>query len=123
MGLLSGLMGNASSVDATKLQEELKGILIPNEIVEAGFQVLRDQFIFTDKRLILIDKQGVSGRKVEYKSIPYKSIKYFSVETAGTFERDADLRIHMTGEVINKNLKKGIDIVGLQRMLAYYILK
>ena len=123
MGLLSGLLGNASEVNVEKLQQELSGILIPEERVEAGFQVLRDQFVFTDKRLILIDKQGLSGKKVEYKSIPYQSIKYFSVETAGTFERDADLKIHLTGTVISKNLRKGIDVVGLQRMLAYYILK
>lgn len=123
MGLLSGLMGNASEISVEKLQQDLSGILLPDEKVEAGFQVLRDQFVFTDKRLILIDRQGISGKKVEYKSIPYKSIKYFSVETAGTFERDADLKIHLTGEVIRKDLRKGIDVVGLQRMLAYHILK
>ena len=123
MGILSGLLGNASQIDVGKLEASLKGILIPEEKVEAGFQVLRDQFVFTDRRLILIDRQGFSGKKVEYKSIPYKSIKYFSVETAGTFERDADLKIHLTGEVIRKDLKKGIDVVGLQRMLAYHILK
>lgn len=123
MGILSGLLGNATEVDVNKVQNELKGVLIPEEQVEAGFQVLRDQFVFTNKRLILIDRQGFSGKKVEYKSIPYSSIKYFSVETAGTFERDADLKIHLTGTVISKDLKKGIDVVGLQRMLAYYILK
>ena len=51
---------------------------------------------FTDKRLILVDKQGLTGKKVEYKSIPYKSIKYFSVETAGRFDRDAELKIWVT---------------------------
>lgn len=123
MGILSGLMGNASEVSVEKLQKQLGAILVPEETVEAGFQVLRDQFVFTNKRLILIDRQGISGKKVEYKSIPYKSIKYFSVETAGTFERDADLKIYLTGTVISKDLRKGIDVVGLQRMLAYHILK
>lgn len=124
MSILSGLLGNASTQDNGKVQKQMADVLIPNETVEAAFQVIRDQFVFTNKRLILVDKQGFTGKKVEYKSIPYKSIKYFSVETAGRFDLDAELKIWVSNRpepTISKLLKKGIDVVSLQKTLAYYV--
>ena len=50
MGLLSGLMGNASEIDPGKLQTEFAQVLIPEERIEKAFQLIRDMFVFTDKR-------------------------------------------------------------------------
>jgi len=125
MGFLSGLLGNAAEADNEKIQAKFKDVFIPNEQVQAAFILIRDTFIFTDKRLILVDVQGTTGKKVEYLSVPYKSIKYFSVETAGTFDRDAELKIWVSnshGPTVSKEIKKGVDIVGLQRTLAYFVL-
>lgn len=125
MSLLDGLLGNASEKDAIQTQKEYQFIFIPDEKVEAAFVVVRDLFMFTNLRFILVDKQGVTGKKVEYKSIPYKSIRYFSVETAGRFDRDAELKIWASSDhspTIDKQLRKGIDIVGLQKTLAHYVL-
>ena len=101
MGLIEGLLGNATETDAQKVQQAYRDVLIPGEQVQAAFTLVRDQFIFTDKRLISVDKQGLTGKKVEYLSIPYKSIKYFSVETAGRFDRDAELKIWVSTKFIN----------------------
>ncbi|MCA9920236.1 MAG: PH domain-containing protein [Anaerolineales bacterium] len=125
MSIIDAVFGNASQVDAGKIQKEHQEIFIPGEEVKAAFQLVRDQFIFTDKRLVLVDKQGLTGKKVEYLSVPYKSIKYFSIETAGRFDRDAELKIWIGNKAeptIEKELKKGIDIISLQRTLAYYLL-
>jgi hypothetical protein len=87
--------------------------------------LIRDFFVFTNKRLVLVDKQGLTGKKVEYHSIPYKSITHFSVETAGRFDRDAEMKIWISGirEPIEREFKKGTDvIVGVQKALARYIL-
>ncbi len=84
------------------------------------------QFIeMLHKRLIMVDIQGVSGKKVEYLSIPYKSIKYFSVETAGGFDRDSEVKVWISGShapTISKQIKKGVDVVRLQRALAYFVM-
>ena len=96
MGLLSGLMGNASEVDATKLQSEFAQALASGERVEKAYQLLRDMFVFTDKRLIFVNRQGLTGSKVEYQSIAYRSITRFSIETAGTFDLDVELKIWLT---------------------------
>ncbi len=92
MGILSSLMGNAGAVDIQKLQNHYGQLLFESETIEAGFKVFRDTFIFTNKRLILVDKQGLAGSKTQYLSISYKSISRFSVETAGTFDLDAELK-------------------------------
>lgn len=76
-------------------------------------------FVFTDYRLILIDKQSITGRKIDYHSILYRSISQFSVETAGSFDADAELKIWVSGTMIlRKEFKKGVDVVGIQQYLA-----
>jgi hypothetical protein len=91
MGLFSSLIGNAGAVDKERLQKDFQQLLTENEKIEIGFKLVRDTFIFTNKRLIFIDKQGLTGSKITYMSITYKSISRFSIETAGTFDLDAEL--------------------------------
>ena len=78
------IFGIASEIEIAKLQEEHGWILIDGESIEAGFKFVRDTFMFTDKRMILIDVQGITGRKKEFLSVPYDTITKFSVETPGT---------------------------------------
>lgn len=99
MGIFSALLGNAGSVNQEDLIKQYGQLLIDGETVELGFKLIRDTFIFTSKRLILIEKQGITGSKVEYRSIAYKSITRFSIETAGTFELDAELKIWVSSEL------------------------
>ncbi len=123
--MFQGLFGNASEVDAASLQRDLDATLIEGEQVVRGFRILRDLFIFTDRRLILIDRQGITGKKAEYHSIPYKSISHFSVETAGTFDMDAEMKIYISGNPnpYQREFRRGADIVGVQKTLAQFVLK
>lgn len=125
MSLLSGLLGNASEIDITKIEKDFEQILADNEQIEKAFKIIRDLFIFTNKRLILLDKQGMTGKKVEYHSIPYKSITHFSVETAGHFDLEAELKIWISSSQIPiiKEFKKDKNIFDVQRALATYVLK
>lgn len=123
--MLQGLFGNASEVDARELQKDLDAVLIEGERVVRAFRIIRDLFIFTDHRLVLIDKQGLTGRKAEYHSIPYRSITHFSVETAGTFDMDAEMKIYISSNPIpiEREFKRGADIIGVQKTLAQFVLK
>lgn len=125
MGLIDGVLGNASKIDPVKIQQEFGRILAPGELVEHAYQLLRDYFVFTDKRFVLVDKQGLTGSKVEYHSIPYKSITHFSIETGGTFDLDAELKIWISGtaEPIKKQFNKKLSIYEVQSVLAGYILR
>lgn len=125
MGLLDGIMGNASKVDPAKVQQEFAQLLAPGESVQHAYQLVRDYFVFTDKRFVLVDKQGFTGSKVEYHSIPYRSITHFSIETAGTFDLDAELKIWISGAAnpIQKQFNKRLDIYEVQSVLATYVLR
>lgn len=125
MGLFSGLLGNAGSVSKEQLFKNYGKLLLENETIEMGFKLIRDTFIFTNKRLILIYIQGVTGSKTEYLSVGYKSISRFSVETAGTFELDAELKIWISSEIqpsIVKQFNKSVDVYEVQKVLANYVL-
>ena len=63
MGLFDGMLGNASKIDASKIQQEFAQILAPGERVEHAYQLIRDYFVFTDKRFVLVDKQGLTARE------------------------------------------------------------
>ena len=123
MGFLSGLLGNASTIETATAEQELARILLPGEDVHRAYRVLRDLFIFTSKRLILVDKQGMTGSKVAFVSIPYKSIRFFSVETAGTFDLDAEMRIYVAGlpAPIQRQFPRGGTIFDVQVALAHYV--
>jgi hypothetical protein len=126
MGLFSALLGNAGTVSQEELRKEYGILLIENEEIELGFKLIRDTFIFTTKRLILIDKQGITGSKTEYKSITYKSISRFSIETAGTFDLDAELKIWVSSELqpsIIKQFNKSVNVYDVQKVLATFVLK
>ena len=124
MGLLDGMLGNASKIDARKVQSEFEEILAPGETVEHAFQLIRDLLVFTDKRFVLVDKQGMTGSKVEYHSIPYKSITHFSIETAGSFDLDAELKIWIssTAAPLQLRFNKKLSIYEVQAVLASYVL-
>lgn len=92
MGLFNAILGNASEVNIDSVSIEFKHILIDGEQIEKAYKLIRDMFIFTNKRLILVEKQLV-GTKVEYLSIPYANIIRFSKESAGIMDLDAELKI------------------------------
>lgn len=124
MPLFSGLLGNAGVVDPDKLAEKYGRLLADGEAIEIGFALVRDTFIFTDKRLILIDIQGLTGRKTAYLSIPYGKITKFSIETAGSFDLDAELKLWIGSEAepIAKKFNRKVNIYDLQRVLARLML-
>jgi hypothetical protein len=125
MGLLDGLLGNASKIDPAQIQQEFAQVLAPGERIEHAYKLMRDYFVFTDKRFVIVDRQGLTGSKVEYHSIPYRSITHFSVETAGSFDLDAELRIWIAGSPVpvQKQFNRQLSIYEVQAVLASYVLR
>ncbi|SKC86635.1 PH domain-containing protein [Ohtaekwangia koreensis] len=126
MGLFSAILGNAGAIGKEELVKDFGKLLIEGEEIELGFKLIRDTSIFTSKRLILVDKQGITGSKTEYMSVAYKNISRFSVETAGTFDLDAELKIWISSEVnpsITKKFNKSVNVYDVQNVLAHHVLK
>jgi hypothetical protein len=93
-GFLNGLLGNFSEVSVDELTRQYGVYLMPGEKVTTGFKLVRDTFIVTDERIILIDHQGVTGKKTRIASIDLDSIYDVTMETAGTGFDDSELTIH-----------------------------
>jgi len=125
MGLFNALLGNASEVTIQDISKEFEPMLIDGENIEKAFKLIKDMFIFTNKRLILVEKQLV-GTKVEYMSIPYSNIIKFSKESAGILDLDADLKIWIKDQElpIKKQFGKGGNNINeVYKILSQHILK
>lgn len=107
MGWIDTLLGHAGEAPASKVAQELAPLLAPGEPVERAFTFVRDMVVFTDRRLMLVNKQGATAKKVEYRSIPYRSIVMYALETAGHFELDADFKLWLSGQAAPISLKLG----------------
>ena len=92
-----------SGEEAKGLNRDYPGLLLENEVVDIGFKAIRDEFYFTSHRILIIDKMGFTGRKIEYKSCPYHSIKAFSVQTAGLLDTYSELKIY--GAIMDLNIQ------------------
>lgn len=83
--------------DASNGQRVLAELLLNDEIVVGSYVSMRDRVIFTNKRIVSVNVQGITGSKIDYTSIPYKRIQFYSIETAGTIDLDSELEIYLSG--------------------------
>jgi hypothetical protein len=125
MGLISGLLGHSSKTDVSQLREEFQPILVEGEELLAAYKVLRDMIVFTSKRLILVDKQGITSSKTEYQSIPYARVIRFSKESAGIMDLDAELKIWIVGaaQPITKTFGKKENVNEVYQLLSRAVLE
>ena len=77
MGILDALMGHGSEVAAKEVAGKLEGVLLPDETVRLAYRLIRDFFVFTEKRLIIVEMQGILGKKVDDLTSPYRSAASF----------------------------------------------
>jgi hypothetical protein len=125
MGIFNAILGNASEVSLEDVAKEFEPILIDGENIEKAYKLIKDMFVFTDKRLILVEKQLV-GSKVDYLTIPYANVIKFSKESAGILDLDAELKIWIKDEsapIIKQFGKGGNNINEVYKILSKHILK
>ena len=108
----------------SKIPEDIEEILAPGEVAVTSYRTLRDSATFTDKRIIIRDVQGLTGKKVELYSIPYSSINMWSTETAGLlFDLSAEVELWTKMGQIKIILQKGVDVREFDRLIAHCILR
>lgn len=84
-------------VNDNTFEKMVAPILVEAEEIIGSYQSIRDGVVFTDKRIISINIQGITGKKKDFTSLPYSKIQAFSVETAGTFDLDSELDLWFSG--------------------------
>lgn len=96
---------------------------MPGEQIQQAFKAMRDYVVFTDKRLIAVNVQGITGKKKDFTSLPYSKAQAFSVETAGTLDLHAELDLWFSGlGKVRLEFKGSADIRRLGQLIAGYVL-
>lgn len=109
-------------VSECAIPADVTDLLVAGEEALAAYKTIRDSAIFTTKRLIVRDAQGLTGKKVEIYSLPYSSINMWSTENAGTFDFNAEVELWTRAGHIKINLKKGVDVRRFDKVLAQALL-
>ncbi len=111
-------------VSECPIPDDVNDLLVEGETAVAAYKTFRDSAIFTSKRLIVRDAQGITGKKVEIYSLPYSSINMWSTENAGKlFDVNAEVELWTRAGHIKVNLQKNIDIRKFDKLIANALLK
>jgi len=105
------------------IAQEITPLLVAGEEMLLTFKGVRDSVVFTNKRLIAINVQGITGKKRDYSSLPYSKVQAFSVETAGTLDLDAELDLWFSGlGKVRLEFKGKVDVRALSKIIASHVL-
>lgn len=105
------------------LPQGIDALLIPGETIIGSYKGIRDSVTFTDRRVISINVQGVTGKKKDYTSLPYSKVQAFSVETSGVFDLDSELELWFSGiGLVKFEFTGSSDIVSIGQTIGTFIL-
>ena len=116
---------NLKPINVEEVRKEVDGLLIGGEQIEFAFQTVRDQLIFTNKRIISVDVQGITGKRKSFATMPYSKIQYFSIQTPGFMEAFPDSELFLmfsSGFTATFEFKEKVDVGILGRLISQYIL-
>ena len=117
---------NLTPIDPRSIMSDVNGLLINGEFVNQAFKTVRDQIIFTNKRIIAIDVQGITGKRKSFSSLPYSKIQYFAIQTPGFIEiiKDSELFLMFSnGFTATFEFKGSVNIGEIGRMISEYVLQ
>ena len=110
-------------VPETDFSSLVQPLFTDQECVVATFRGIRDGIVFTNKRIIAINVQGLTGKKKDFTSLPYSKIQAFSVESAGVFDLDSELELWFSGlGKVKFEFTGNVDVAALCRMISGYVL-
>lgn len=114
---------NLKAINLNEVRSEVPSLLVPGEQVVSAFQTVRDQVIFTTKRVFVINVQGLTGKKTSYFSYPYSKVQYFGIETAGVLDIDSELVLAFSnGAKLQFDFKSNVNIRQISALISGFIL-
>ena len=123
----SNSVWNLKPINLAEVRDEVNGLLIPGEEAVMAFRTVRDQLIFTNKRIIAVDIQGLTGTRKSFSSLPYSKVQFFSIQTpsvAETLVPDSELFLMFANGFTAKfEFKGNVNIGAIGRMISEFVLK
>lgn len=125
----TGIRGDANTfnlkeISNNEIRSEVYDFLVKDEEIIQCFQTIRDQVVFTNKRVFIINVQGLVGKKVSYYSYPYSKVCFFGIETAGLIDIDSELRLtFIDGNILQFDFKAKVDIKKICSYISKYVLE
>ena len=117
----NGSVFKLKKVDTSKA--EVQPLLVSGEEIIGCYKSIRDYVVFTNKRVIAVNVQGMTGKKKDFSSLPYSKTQVFSVETAGVFDMDSELELYYSGlGLVRFEFTGTSDIVKIGQVIGQYIL-
>ena len=114
---------NLKEIGIRDVRPEVGSLLIDGETIEMAFQTIRDQVVLTNKRIFVINVQGITGKKTSYFSYPYSKIQYFGIETAGVLDIDSEIIFAFSnGSKLQLEFKSKVDIRAISKLVSNYII-
>lgn len=112
-----------SKVPVEEVAGQIRPLLVDGEDLYLAFKGIRDYIAFTSKRIIAVNVQGITGKKKDFTSLPYAKVQAFSVESAGTFDLDAELELWFSGlGKVRFEFKGNTDVAYLNKLISHYVL-
>lgn len=84
-------------ITGDSVEGEVAPLFVNGESIIGAYRSIRDFVVFTNKRIIAVNVQGLTGKKKDFSSLPYSKIQAFSVETAGVLDLDSELELYFSG--------------------------
>jgi len=110
-------------VDNSEFESRISSMFVNGESIIASFKAIRDGVVFTNKRIFVINVQGLTGKKIDFTSLPYSKIQAFSVETAGVIDLDSELELWFSGlGRVKLEFVSRADVAGICRTISEFVL-
>lgn len=114
---------NLKSIEIKEVRNEVQNLLIDDEKIMCAFKTIRDQVIFTNCRIFVVNVKGLTGKKIAYFSYPYSKIQYYGIETAGFLDIDSELLLTFSnGHILQFDFESNVDIRMINSLISKYVL-
>ena len=121
--VLDSQLLNLKGISINEVRPEIQTLMVDGEEILYAFKTVRDQVVFTTKRIFVINVQGISGKKVSYFSYPYSKVQFYGIETAGVLDIDSELILAFSnGTKLQLEFKTNVDIRAISKTISQYIL-